>query len=454
MERTLPAKIAPPRSTEGTAVVLIIDKSSSMEGRKIELARLAAIGVVENLRPIDSVGVLIFDNSFQWAVPIRKADDRASIKRLISGITPDGGTQIAPALTAVSYTHLDVYKRQVLVWAVWEWRTSSRRGALLLKAGALASVAAALAMPRLTVYETKMAVALLADTSASISPRDLAAESALADRMEGARGRHWMRVIPFARTTRNTAIDERLKGNWHLRHTAAPAGHGTDLEAAIRDGAASLPAGMVPRLVLASDGHENSGSVASAIWQAQQLGIPIDTVPLPGRPKPGLLLDSVSIPGQVFSGERFAVEVTVEAPRNVRADVELSAEGKSLGRNTAELSSGVNHLRLQASVNAVGAIDLAGKVSAEGLGETQFEDAVTLRSPRVLLVSNDPESSETHLLHTLQANQFETERNPNGIPEKLDPYQLVIINNWDMESIPAARKAALEDLSLIHIYRS
>jgi uncharacterized membrane protein len=99
LERTLPAKLAPPRSPEGTVVVLIIDKSSSMEGRKIELARLAAIGVVENLRPIDSVGVLIFDNSFQWAVPIRKAEDRAFIKKLISGITPDGGTQIAPALT-------------------------------------------------------------------------------------------------------------------------------------------------------------------------------------------------------------------------------------------------------------------------------------------------------------------------------------------------------------------
>ena len=53
-------------------MVLIIDKSSSMEGKKIELARLAAIGVVENLKPDDRVGVLIFDNSFQWAVPIRK----------------------------------------------------------------------------------------------------------------------------------------------------------------------------------------------------------------------------------------------------------------------------------------------------------------------------------------------------------------------------------------------
>jgi len=118
LERTLPAKLAPPRSPEGTAVVLIIDKSSSMEGRKIELARLAAIGVVENLRDMDTVGVLIFDNSFQWAVTIRKADDRNSIKRLISGITPDGGTQIAPALTEAYQKILPVnavYKHIVLL---------------------------------------------------------------------------------------------------------------------------------------------------------------------------------------------------------------------------------------------------------------------------------------------------------------------------------------------------
>jgi uncharacterized protein YegL len=98
LSRTFPAKLAPPRSPEGTAVILIIDKSSSMEGKKIELARVAAIGVVDNLRPEDYVGVLIFDNSFQWAVPVRKAEDKSLIKRLISGITPDGGTQIAPAL--------------------------------------------------------------------------------------------------------------------------------------------------------------------------------------------------------------------------------------------------------------------------------------------------------------------------------------------------------------------
>jgi uncharacterized membrane protein len=99
LDEALPAKIAPPKTPEGTCVALIIDKSSSMEGRKIELARLSAIGVVDHLRLIDSIGVLIFDNSFQWAVPMRKAEDKTLIKRLISGIVPDGGTQIAPALT-------------------------------------------------------------------------------------------------------------------------------------------------------------------------------------------------------------------------------------------------------------------------------------------------------------------------------------------------------------------
>lgn len=99
LDRALPAKLAPPKTPQGTSIALIIDKSSSMEGRKIELARLSAIGVVDHLKPTDTIGVLIFDNSFEWAVPMRRAEDKSLIKRLISGITPDGGTQIAPALS-------------------------------------------------------------------------------------------------------------------------------------------------------------------------------------------------------------------------------------------------------------------------------------------------------------------------------------------------------------------
>ena len=124
----------------------------------------------------------------------------------------------------------------------------------------------------------------------------------------------------------------------------------------------------------------------------------------------------------------------------------MTAEGKSIGVSQVALVPGLNRLRLNASVNSVGAIALAGKISAGDLGETRFEDAVTLRRPRVLLVSREPAASEQHLLRTLQANQFEVQPAPDGIPEKLENYQLVVVNNWDMAAIPAARKAALEDL--------
>ncbi len=332
-----------------------------------------------------------------------------------------------------------------VAWAAWEWRLSARRSALLLKAAAFAAIFVALAEPRITVYRTRVAVALLADTSLSISQPDLQAESALANQVERARGRHWTRVIPFARSTRSAAQDEHPKGRWELRHTAAAGGHSTDLEAAIRDGAAALPAGMVPRLLLVSDGNENLGSVARAIWQARQLGIPIDTVAVAGRPKPGLLLESVAVPGQVFSGERFPIDITLEAPRSAHATVDLMAEGKSIGSNRVDLVPGANHLRLQASVNSAGAIALAGKITAAGLGEARFEDAVTLRRPRVLFMSHDPIASEEHVVRTFEANQFEVNRAQGGVPDKLDDYQLVVINNWDMESIPPARKALLED---------
>ena len=99
LHEMLPATLAPPRTPEGTAVVLVVDKSSSMEGKKMQLARQSAVGVVENLRTIDSVGVLAFDNSFEWAAPLQRNHQPEATTRLISGIVADGGTQIAPALS-------------------------------------------------------------------------------------------------------------------------------------------------------------------------------------------------------------------------------------------------------------------------------------------------------------------------------------------------------------------
>lgn len=331
-----------------------------------------------------------------------------------------------------------------LAWTVWEWRRSARRWSLLLKAISLVAILLALAEPRLTVFHSKVAVGILADTSASVSPEDLAAASALATGIERARGRNWTRVIPFARTTRSPAPDERQR-SWNLHYTAGDAGRATNLEAALREAVVALPAGMMRRLALISDGHENMGSITRAVWQLQQLGIAVDTFPLTGRPKPNLSLESVSVPAQVFSGERFPVDVGLISVERTVAGVEITADGKHLGARSVELRPGLNRFRIHASVTAVGAINLAGSIKTQGQGTAHFEHAITLRRPRVLWLSQDPAGAGLDLLRALEAGQFEMQRSLTSVPEHLNDYQVVVFNNWDLQSVSERDKSAVEE---------
>ena len=80
------------------SLVLVIDRSGSMDGEKIVMARQAALGSVELLTHLDQVGVVAFSSMPEWVVPLQRAADRAAIARRISRIGSAGGTQMYPAL--------------------------------------------------------------------------------------------------------------------------------------------------------------------------------------------------------------------------------------------------------------------------------------------------------------------------------------------------------------------
>ena len=324
-------------------------------------------------------------------------------------------------------------------------RPWTRRASFVLKGMAIAAALISIVEPAVPVNETKMAVAVLVDTSASVPDEDLARASELAARIERASGRHLVRVFPFGRSLRAPAPAE-TAGGWRLARTAGEGGRATNLEAAIREGAATLPSGLVPRLVLISDGRETLGSVARAAYQARQLGIPVDTYVLNGRPEPRLRLRSLRLPPVAFTGERFPIELTVESPESAEAQVEISAEGRMLGANAVSLLPGVNQLRVTAAVGAAGAIELSGVLRAGRLGELRFEQALSLRTPRLLYVTMDPPNlgMETNLLRTLSEAQFEITANRTLDGERLEDYQVVVLNNFDFEVIPPARQADLE----------
>jgi uncharacterized membrane protein len=80
------------------AMVIVIDRSGSMAGEKIAMARQAAIGAAERLSRLDRVGVIAFDSAAEWIVPLQPAENRTWIAQRIATIGAGGGTDLYPAL--------------------------------------------------------------------------------------------------------------------------------------------------------------------------------------------------------------------------------------------------------------------------------------------------------------------------------------------------------------------
>jgi Mg-chelatase subunit ChlD len=327
-------------------------------------------------------------------------------------------------------------------WLLWEWRAGRQRTNLILKALALTAVLLALAEPNISSSESKSAVALLIDTSGSIADSDLIRAGRVAKQIEDEKGRNWLKVIPFARGTRSLTAEE---ARGAIGRTAGENGRGTDLETALREALAAMPEGLVPRVVLMSDGKENKGSVTRALYQAKQLNIPIDVIPLAGRPKPDLRLESVSLPLRAFTGDRFPIDLAIEAPRKASAEVVLTAEGKPLGTNPVQLEQGLNRVRVHVALNVPGAIDISGAVKSPELGEVRFAQSISLRRPRALFVTQDEPSSSSHLSGILAAAQYEVTMAESLDVAKLDEVQLLLLNNFDIENIPVGDKDRIEE---------
>ena len=75
-------------------VALVLDKSGSMNGRKIEEARQAAIQAVRRLDANDIVSVVVYDSTVEVLVPATKLTDKDAVCRKIAEVQPGGRTAL------------------------------------------------------------------------------------------------------------------------------------------------------------------------------------------------------------------------------------------------------------------------------------------------------------------------------------------------------------------------
>lgn len=87
-----------PARREPGALVLVVDRSGSMQGPRLEAVKAAAKAAVGAMHPDDLVSIVTFDSEANVAVQPVAAKQRADIGKHLDGVKAGGGTNILPGL--------------------------------------------------------------------------------------------------------------------------------------------------------------------------------------------------------------------------------------------------------------------------------------------------------------------------------------------------------------------
>jgi Ca-activated chloride channel homolog len=83
---------------QSSALALVLDRSGSMNGEKLEVAKSAAIAAADVLTRNDFIGVYAFDSEAHAVLPLTRVTAAAAIAAPISTLASGGGTNLEPAL--------------------------------------------------------------------------------------------------------------------------------------------------------------------------------------------------------------------------------------------------------------------------------------------------------------------------------------------------------------------
>ncbi|GAA3769210.1 VWA domain-containing protein [Plantactinospora mayteni] len=92
---------APPAPDGGDGVrvpgtlEVVLDRSGSMEGGRLDGAKTALTSLVDRLDPRDHFGLVVFDDAVDVVVPAGRLTDKAAVKRAIAGVRTRGGTDLS-----------------------------------------------------------------------------------------------------------------------------------------------------------------------------------------------------------------------------------------------------------------------------------------------------------------------------------------------------------------------
>lgn len=235
------------------------------------------------------------------------------------------------------------------------------------------------------------------------------------------------------------------------RITSIPIANRTNIESAIQLGMALFPADAQKRLVLLSDGGENSGRAIDAARLAASRGIPIDIVDLTlVEADAEALVASVEAPNSVRDGQEALIVATVESNVAQPATVRLIDDTGVVAERALELSPGATRVEFVVPVEGSGFRRYRVQVEAARDGRVQNNEAAALIKvqgpPRVLLIARNAADARPLATALVAADMVAEVISPEAAPRSLadlSAYDALVLVNTPARTLPIGLMQAI-----------
>jgi uncharacterized membrane protein len=316
------------------------------------------------------------------------------------------------------------------------------RAGLALRCAAAAALAFALAGTQLLLPVRTMTVIFLLDVSQSVAPgqRERAeayVRAALAELPPGDRAG----LVVFGQH----ALVARLPGPERALGAlgALPGAERTSIAEAIRLALGLLPPEGQRRLVLLSDGAQNSGDALQAAQAAAARGVALEVVPLAGGGADDARISGVALPARLRESTRPRMTVSTQAGRPVAARVVVLDNGAPVLERRVTLPAGKSQLELELPEAQPAYNRYEVRLEAPGDPVPENNTARTFSivegRPRVLLVEGRPGEAGA-LAGALAAARIQAQTvAPAELPDSLaglGAYDAVLLVNAPLRALP------------------
>jgi Mg-chelatase subunit ChlD len=322
-------------------------------------------------------------------------------------------------------------------------------GGLLLRTLILVALVLALAGAQLVQPVRTLTTVFLLDASDSIAPaqRERAiqyVDRALAGLPPGDRAA----VVAFGAG----ALVERAPASLAAlgRINSVPVTTRTNIQEAIQLGVALLPADSQKRLVLLSDGGENSGRAADAARLALARGVPLDVVILPSEHGADVILTGVEAPSEAREEQELAISVRLNANYATSGRLQIFVDGQLAQELDVTIPAGSSTVSARLPAGTAGFRRIEARLEAQGDTEPQNNRTGSFVEvtgpPRVLIIASEA-GRAANLRAALQSAGVRVDVLPPAqAPASLDQlntYASVVLLDTPSRDVPRALLQAL-----------